>query len=105
MRASERAKRDALVLRLVLAGASYREAARAVGLRSPTSVSNIVKRELARDGGWRSSLPENAAALHIERSEALWQKAFPAALAGDINAANRCVRLLEAQARLYGLFQ
>jgi hypothetical protein len=103
VRAADRARRDRRVLALVLGGATYRETARAVGLRSPQSVGNIVTRELARNGGWRASLTDNAVTLHVERSEALWAKAFPAALAGDHRAANACVALLDAYARFYDL--
>lgn len=47
MRAAERALRDERVIRLFVAGHSYRVIAGLVGLRSPQSVANVVERELA----------------------------------------------------------
>ena len=47
MKAADRERRDAQVVQLFLAGASYRSIAGAVGLRSPQSVGNIVQREFA----------------------------------------------------------
>jgi hypothetical protein len=55
--AAERARRDARVVGLFLAGLSYRNIAAVVGLRSPTSVGNIVQRQFgAPDSAARRGL-------------------------------------------------
>jgi hypothetical protein len=46
MRAAERIVRDERIIRLFVAGNSYRAIAETVGLRSPQSVANIIDREL-----------------------------------------------------------
>lgn len=87
VKSAERAKRDAKVVRLVvLGGFSYREAAAAVGLRSPASVHAIVQRALADDGGLRQLLESESLAMFIERSETLLRANWPAALKGDYAA-------------------
>lgn len=63
--------RDDLVLRLFLAGASYRQIARRVGLRSPQSVGNIVRRELRSGAGLGTPVTDLGRAVFVERSEAL----------------------------------
>lgn len=46
MKAADRERRDQQVLQLFYAGASYRAIAQAVGLRSKSTVGQIVEREL-----------------------------------------------------------
>lgn len=105
VRAAERAKRDAKVVRLVvLGGFSYREAADAVGLRSPASVHAIVQRALADDGGRRELLASEAGSMFVERSEALLVANWPAAMRGDYDAGVICGRVIDAQARVFGLY-
>ena len=50
-------------MQLFVAGLSYREIARAVGLRSPQSVCNIVERGLADGGPRREPLADDALAM------------------------------------------
>lgn len=102
LRTVERLARDDRVLWLFFAGHSYRAIAREVGLRSPQSVGNVVRRELARSQDCRVGT-EVGRALWIERSEQLFAESWPAALAGDHRAAESCLRLMESQARFYGL--
>jgi len=64
-----------------------------VGLRSPQSIGNIVRREIGR-GAPRELLGEDACALFVERSEALLRANWPAALAGDFKASMMCLRVL-----------
>ena len=104
MRAAERARRDARVVRLFLAGLSYRDIGAAVGLRSPTSVGDIVKRELGREDARHRVLAEHVGELYVERHEALLLAHWPAALAGDHKATETCLRVLDAQARFHGLY-
>jgi hypothetical protein len=103
MRAVDRRERDERVMRQIVAGCSYRDFARAVGLRSPQSVGNIVAREMGRAGGSRGVITEFGRAVFVERSEALLCACWPAAMAGDHRAAELCERVLDEQARFYGL--
>lgn len=104
VQAEERRGRDELVLRLFLAGASYRQIARRVGLRSPQSIANIIRREL-RSGAGPGSTPvtEIGRAVFVERLEALLSAVWPGAMAGDPEAGEECLQLLTQQARFYGL--
>lgn len=104
MRLGERRERDERVMWLFVAGHSYRQIARSVGLRSPQSVGNVVRRELGRGGQRRGALTELGRAMFVERSEALLLSYWPAALAGDHRATDACLRLLDEQARFYGLW-
>ncbi|ORA15561.1 hypothetical protein [Mycobacterium asiaticum] len=104
MRVAERARRDARVLRLFLAGLSYREIGAVVGLRSPTSVGDIVKRKLSDEAGRLEVVRSRDGALFIERSEALLLAHWPRALQGDHIATAACLRVLDEQARFYGLY-
>jgi hypothetical protein len=45
----------------------------------------------------------HAAALFLERGEALLSAHWPRALRGDFKAALTCMRVLDEQARFYGL--
>jgi hypothetical protein len=103
VRAEERRGRDDLVLRLFLAGVSYRQIARRVGLRSPQSVANIVRRELRSGAGPGTPITEMGRAVFIERSEALLAAVWPGAMAGDHQAGEECLELLAQQARFFRL--
>jgi len=103
VRAEERRGRDDLVLRMFLAGASYRQIARRVGLRSPQSIANIIRRELRSGAGPGTPVTEVGRAVFIERSEALLAAAWAGAMAGDLDAGEECLQLLSQQARFYGL--
>ena len=75
---------------------------RAVGLRSPQSVGNVVRREMGAVGGRRGVLTELGQAVFMERSESLLLAHWPAALGGDYDASTVCLRVLDEQARFYG---
>ncbi|MFA4050908.1 Uncharacterised protein [Mycobacteroides abscessus subsp. massiliense] len=97
-----RAKRDAQVLQLFIAGVPYRQ----IGERhniTHTAVEKIVQREMAKAAKRRDYLADQALAMHVERSEALFRAHFGNALNGDVKAAEFCRRLLAQQTRLYGL--
>lgn len=98
MRKAERVVRDRRVVRLVLAGLTYAEVAQQVGLRSPASVSNIIDRELGAEQR-RALGSGHAAALLLERSEALWSAHYPRALQGDHRSAVVCLRVMAQQQR------
>lgn len=103
MTAEQRAKRDIRVLDMFLAGATYRQIATAVGLKSHSAVHNIITRELQKSAVRRGLLTTNAAAVLIERTEALYRANVTNALRGDYKAAVICDRMLARQSRLFGL--
>jgi hypothetical protein len=102
--AEERAKRDSLVARLLLAGHSYREIGRNPRVRlSVRGVQLAVKRALKVDSDFKL-LSEYAREVNILRCESLLRIAFPRALAGDLRAWEACRRLLAQEAKLFGLY-
>ncbi len=103
--AGDRARRDARVVRLFLAGLSYRDIGAVVGLRSPQSVGNIVQRELTDSAARRGLLSDEAFALWQERSERLFFAHWGRALDGNHRSAELCRKLLGQQAQVYGLAQ
>ena len=105
MGAGDRARRDGRVVRLFLAGLSYRDIGAVVGLRSPQSVGNIVQRELAASGERRGLLTDEAFAVWQERSERLFRAHWGRALDGNHRSAELCRKLLGQQAQVYGLAQ
>lgn len=100
----DRGVRDALVLRLFLAGVSYREIGRHPKVRlSARGVGNVVQKQLAADSSRRSLLAEEAVAVYMQRLESLLRSHWPKALAGDLKAAEYCRRVIAVEARLLGL--
>ena len=100
VKAGDRARRDEQVFALWAGGWSYRRIADHVGLRSPQSVANIVNREAPQ----RKVLRDRADAVFLERTEALLRANWPAALRGDYQASVACIRVLDRQARYFGLY-
>jgi transposase-like protein len=92
------------VVQLVLAGASYREAAAAVGLGSPSSVHRIMQTALA-GGGRREVLASESGAMFLERSEGLIRANWAAAMDGDYHASLAVLRELDQQARVLGVYE
>jgi hypothetical protein len=90
-------------MELFYAGESYREIAEAVGLRSKTSVGNIVERGLAATTDRRGLLSDEAHGVWLERFEQLWGANWPLASKGDRYAASECRRLLGQWASVFGL--
>jgi Homeodomain-like domain len=103
MKAAERELRDARVMQMFYAGASYREIAEAVGLRSKSTVGQIVQRALVATGDRRELLSDEARSVWLERFEQLWGATWPQALEGDRYAATECRRLLGQWASVFGL--
>ncbi|MFD7247787.1 hypothetical protein ACFV6Y_38300 [Streptomyces massasporeus] len=99
---AERAKRDAQVLQLWLAGHSYRAIGDSLGM-SHTNVDKVVRREMAKAEKRRDALADEALGVFIERSEALFAAHFKHALKGDYRSSVICDRVMARQARLYGL--
>ena len=99
MKAAEREVRDADILRLFIAGSSYRQIARAVNV-SLTTVHRVVQKQLAAGAKRRELLSDEALAIHTERTERLFQAHWTKALSGDHRSAELCRRILAQQARL-----
>lgn len=104
MTAAEREQRNQEVLRLFLAGVSYRQIGSVVGLRSVSGVHRIVQSGLRAGAQRRALLTDEAFALHVERSERLLQAHWGPALKGDHKSADICRKMLDQNARLYGLY-
>jgi hypothetical protein len=105
VKAADRERRDAQVVRLFLGGASYRSIAGAVGLRSPQSVGNIVARALDGSQQRRDLLTDEAFAVWQERSERLLQAHWGPALDGNHRSAELCRKILAQHVLVYGLAQ
>jgi hypothetical protein len=103
MKAAQRERRDAQVLQLFLAGASYRAIAEAVGLGSKSTVGRIVERVMGSGVERRELLTDEAHAMWLERFERLWRANWPKALDGDRYAATECRRLLGQWISVFGL--
>ena len=98
----ERAKRDAKVLQLWLAGHSYRAIGDALGI-SHANVDKVVRREMGKAAKRRDTLADEALGVFVERSEALFAAHFPHALKADYRSSVICDRIMARQARMYGL--
>lgn len=105
MKAVDRERRNAQVVRLFLSGATYRSIANAVGLRSPQSVCNIVQRAMADSSQRRELLTDEAFAVWQERSERLLWAHWGAALEGNHRSAELCRKILAQHILVYGLAQ
>jgi hypothetical protein len=99
---SEREARDALILRLHLAGIGYRDIGRRAGL-SLGAVHKVVKRELAKAADRRDDLEDDAITMHLERLDSLYAVNYAKAAQGDTRSAEVCRRILDSMARVQGL--
>lgn len=104
----ERPLRDARILRLFLSGWSLREIGRHPQIQlSKHAVDLAIRRQLAADGSRRQMLSDDARQIYVLRTELLLSRLMPRALdAADpqqLKAWESCRRLLEQQARFYGL--
>jgi hypothetical protein len=92
---------------LFLVELSFWDVAVVVGLRSPTSVGNIVQREFGApdSAARRGLLTDEAFAVWQERSERLLRAHWGRALDGNYRSAELCRKLLGQQAQVYGLTQ
>ena len=92
------------MVQLVLAGASYRETAAAVGLRSSSTVHAIMQKALAGDGR-RDLLASQSGAMFLERSEGLIRANWADAMVGDYQASLIVLRQMDEQARVLGVYE
>ncbi|EIU63236.1 hypothetical protein [Mycobacteroides abscessus] len=102
MGTEERTRRDAVIMRLFVAGWSYREIARHpnVDLAHQT-VAQIVHAELQKSG--RTAFTEQVGTIYLERLETLLRASWPQAINGDLRAIEVVRRVLAQEARFYGL--
>lgn len=94
----KRQARDDDILRLFIAGATYRQIARAL-TTSLGTVSRVVVKKLAEGQTRRDLLSDQALSVHTERTERLFQAHWQKALAGDHRSAEICRRILAQQER------
>jgi hypothetical protein len=99
-----RRTRDALILRLFVAGLTHRQIGAHPQVQlSQSTVTEILHRELAASGPAYEAVRSEARTVFLMRSEQLLKAAWPKAMKGDIAAVNVCVRVVGQQARIYGL--
>lgn len=103
MKGPERAERDAKALAMFVAGYTYKQIGEVIGLKSYNGVGAIIKRELAAAAQRRALLSDEAFSIYQERTERLFNAYWAPALRGDIKAAAICGKLLQQEARLYGI--
>jgi hypothetical protein len=106
--AEDRRLRDARILRLFLSGWSLREIGRHRQVQlSPRAVDQAIRRQLAADDDHRQMLSAEARQVYVLRTELLLSRLMPRALDPDdpqqLKAWENCRRLMEQQARFYGL--
>ena len=112
MKAAERDERNARALALFVGGATYKQIAATIGLRSQSAAHTIVQAALAASAQRRALLSDEALAIHQERQERLllahWQRALGSnnpenPQEPDHRSAEIVRRILGQQAKLYGL--
>jgi hypothetical protein len=105
VKADERARRDALVWQMFLAGVSYREIGKNPRVRlSCRGVELAVRRQMSGTAQRRNLLTNEAMAVHTERLESLFATAYAKAVSGNARAGEQCRRLLDQMARVHGLY-
>jgi hypothetical protein len=98
----DRATRDVLILRMHLAGITYRDIAARVDL-SIAGVHKVVKRQLRQSADRRSDLADDAVESYLARMEVLLAANWPKALKGDERSTEQCRRMLDSMARVQGI--
>jgi hypothetical protein len=102
---AERQARDTLVLRMYLAGVTYRDIGHKVSL-SAAGVHKVIKRQLRQSADRRDELESDAAVeSYLSRMEALLSASWPKALRGDTRATDQCRRVLDSMAKVQGIVQ
>lgn len=104
----QREQRDALIIRLFLMGNSSRDIARHPQIDvSFVQVAKIIRNYMSQSAEHIKLLSDEALHMHVARQELLLRAMMPKALdpqnPQQIKAWEGCRRLLEQQARLYGL--
>lgn len=100
--ADERQLRDEQILNLFIAGHTNTSIARHFRLTSQR-VGQIIKEALKSDAPHREFMNNQALSVYVTRLETLIQAAWEKVEVGDLKAIEVARRLLEQQAKLYGL--
>lgn len=100
--AEQRELRNAQILKLFIAGYNQSDIARALDT-TPETVSVNLKEALKTTAEHREILNNQALSVYVTRLETLIQAAWAKVDAGDLKAIEVARRLLEQQAKLYGL--
>jgi hypothetical protein len=98
----ERVARDTLVLRMYLAGVTYRDIGSKVAL-SVGGVHKVIKRQLRQSADRRDDLADDAVEAYLSRMESLLAANMPKALRGDTRSVDQCRRMLDSMARVQGI--
>lgn len=87
---------------MFMAGFTTFHIRRKVGLTA-RRIEQIIERELRESAQRRLMLTDEALSVHIERTERLFLAHWSPALKGNHRSAEICRRILEGNARLFGL--
>lgn len=98
----ERKLRDEQILNLFISGHSNTSIARHYGI-TPERVGQIIKESLKSTAPHRELMNNQALSVYVTRLETLIQAAWEKVEVGDLKAIEVARRLLEQQAKLYGL--
>lgn len=98
----ERDQRNYLIFARFVAGQSEREIGRSVGITGQR-VHQIIQAELKNGARHQKLLTDEARAVYTSRLESLLKAVWPKVLQQDLKAVAAASRLLEQQAKLYGL--
>lgn len=100
----ERETRDALVLRMFLAGIPYRDIGKNGLVKlSAQGVHNVIKKQMKDSAKRRDFLSDNAFDVHVERLESIFAANYSKAVSGDPKAGELCRRILDQLARVHGI--
>lgn len=83
-----------------MAGLTYSQIAQALDYRDRRGAHNAVNRTLRRTG---SDLATDYRRIELARTERLLTSVWPQALAGDLFAVDRVLKIIDRQCRLLGL--
>jgi hypothetical protein len=97
-----RAKRGAEALELRLAGLSYAEIGRRMGV-SPQRAFTLVSEELARINAKRAEAAAEVTRIELERLDRLLAAVWPQAESGELPAVDRVLQIMQRRARLLGI--
>lgn len=95
------AQDDKKVLQLVAAGLPLQDVKKQLGFRDIRQVERALSRALNDAGRGRSA--ESERLVEVERLDAMYRSLYPKALRGDLNAAEKCLRIGETRLRLLSL--
>ena len=100
---AEQVLRDNRTLELRMAGASPEQIAKVVGWDGENQARAAISRALARDTGRLAEKREEYRAVQVARTERLLTGVWKFAVAGDRDAINSALKIMERQAKLLGL--